>query len=92
MKQKIAFALLMGIVTTGIISFTLVSVNIGYTERFLAIWLRSWALAYLVVIPAILIIGPQVQKIVDRLFTEKPVEQETSQSEEAEVLTEMIEE
>jgi hypothetical protein len=71
MKQKIAFALLMGIVTTGIISFTLVAVNIGFGERFLQVWPRSWALAYAVVIPAILIIGPQVQRVVDRLFRAK---------------------
>jgi hypothetical protein len=68
MKNKIAFALLMGIVTTAIISFTLVSVNIGYGDTFLRIWLRSWGIAYLVVIPAILIIGPLVQKVVDRWF------------------------
>jgi hypothetical protein len=68
MKNKIIFALLMGIVTTGIISFTLISVNIGYTERFLKIWLRSWGIAYLVVIPAILIIGPRIQKLVDKLL------------------------
>ena len=71
MKQKIAFALLMGIVTTGIISFTLISINIGFGERFLKIWLRSWGMAYLVVIPAILIIGPIIQKVVDKLFLEK---------------------
>jgi len=71
MKNKIAFALIMGIVTTGIISFTLISVNIGYSERFLKIWLRSWGMAYLVVIPAILIIGPQIQKLVDKLLKEK---------------------
>lgn len=68
MKQKIAFAMIMGIVTTGIISFTLISINIGYTERFLGIWLRSWGMAYLVVIPAILIIGPKVQGFVDKRF------------------------
>ena len=68
MKQKIAFAMIMGIITTGVISFTLVSVNIGYTARFPVIWLRSWLLAYLVVIPAILIIGPFVQRIVERYF------------------------
>jgi len=68
MKQKIAFAMIMGVITTCIISFTLVSVNAGYTERFPAIWLRSWGIAYLVVIPAILLMGPQVQKLVDRLF------------------------
>ncbi|HWY11747.1 MAG TPA: DUF2798 domain-containing protein [Bacteroidia bacterium] len=72
MKNKIVFALIMGIVTTGIISFTLISVNIGFNEKFLQIWLRSWGMAYLVVIPAILIIGPQIQKLVDYLLKEKP--------------------
>jgi len=71
MKQKLAFALIMGIITTCIISFTLVSVNIGYTAVFLKIWLRSWLIAYLVVIPAILVIGPFVQSIVDKLFKEE---------------------
>jgi hypothetical protein len=71
MKNKITFALIMGIITTGVISFTLISVNIGFNEKFLRIWLRSWALAYLVVIPAILILGPQVQKLVDYLLKQK---------------------
>ena len=71
MKNKILFALIMGVVTTGIISFTLISVNIGFGERFFRIWLRSWGMAYLVVIPAILIIGPQIQKFVDYLLREK---------------------
>lgn len=73
MKKRIAFALIMGIVTTGIISFTLVSINIGYVEKFLNIWLRSWLLAYVVVIPAILLIAPRIQQLVDRLFKEKEV-------------------
>jgi hypothetical protein len=68
MKHKIAFALIMGIVTTCIISFTLISINVGFVPGFFRIWLRSWGIAYLVVIPAILIIGPQVQKLVDRLL------------------------
>lgn len=71
MKNKIAFALIMGIITTGIISFTLISVNIGYTEKFFRIWLKSWGIAYLVVIPAILIIGPRVQNLVSKLLKEK---------------------
>ncbi len=71
MKNKIAFALIMGIVTTGIISFTLISINIGFGEKFLTIWLKSWGMAYLVVIPAILIIGPRVQIFVDKMLSEK---------------------
>lgn len=63
--------MIMGVITTGIISFTLITINVGLGERFLAIWLRAWATAYLVAIPAILIIAPQVQKLVDRLFAPK---------------------
>jgi hypothetical protein len=68
MKNKIAFAMIMGIVTTGIISFTLISMNIGYAPGFLRIWLRSWIMAYAVVIPAILIIAPVIQRMVNRMF------------------------
>jgi hypothetical protein len=71
MKHRIAFAMIMGIITTGIISFTLISINVGFTDKFFRIWFRSWGTAYIVVIPAILIIGPRVQKLVDNLFREK---------------------
>ena len=75
MKQKIAFAFIMGIVTTGIISFTLISVNIGFHEKFMVTWLRSWFMGYAVVIPAILFIGPKVQLFVNYLFKESSLEQ-----------------
>lgn len=68
MKQKIVFALLMGIFTTGTISFALIALNIGFSDIFLKVWLRSWFVGYLIVIPVILIIGPRIQKLVDRMF------------------------
>ena len=76
MKQKIAFALIMGIVTTGIISFTLISINIGFIEKFLSIWLRSWATAYVVVIPCILLIGPKIQAFVNTILPERELIEE----------------
>lgn len=63
--------MIMGVITTCIISFTLVAVNVGFNERFLAVWLRSWAIAYTAVIPAILLIAPQVQKFVNHLFSQQ---------------------
>jgi len=68
MKQKVAFALIMGSLTTAIISFTLICLNIGFTEKFFMIWLKSWGISYLIVIPVILIISPMIQKLVDKLF------------------------
>jgi hypothetical protein len=71
MKQKIAFALLMGIVTTGIISFVLVSLNLGWPPSYIDTWLQSWAVAYIIVIPAILLISPIVEKLVHLLIPKK---------------------
>jgi low affinity Fe/Cu permease len=71
MKSKVAFAALMGIITTGIISFTLISVNVGFKPGFGFIWLKSWAMAYILVIPVILLVGPFVQNIVNDIFAEK---------------------
>jgi hypothetical protein len=69
MKRKIAFALSMGVVTTGIISLVLIVLNRGMAEGFVLTWLRSWGIGYLIVIPAILLIGPRLQARIDRLIT-----------------------
>ncbi|SOZ16141.1 conserved exported hypothetical protein [Cupriavidus taiwanensis] len=66
LKRKIAFALSMGVVTTGIISFALLALNIGFTEVFVLTWLRSWGVGYVIVIPAILLVGPRLQAQVER--------------------------
>lgn len=71
MKQKIVFALMMGIVTTGIVSFTLLGVNRGFAPGFASIWMKSWAIAYVVVIPIILIVSPHVQRIASYLCKEE---------------------
>lgn len=67
-KKKVVFAGVMGVVTTGIISFALISINVGFTDQFLQIWFKSWLLAYVLVIPAILFIAPKIEKFVETLF------------------------
>ncbi|WP_293970171.1 DUF2798 domain-containing protein [Sphingopyxis sp.] len=59
----------MGIVTTGIISFTLIAINLGFSGSFVATWLRSWATAYVIVIPIILLVSPRLQAQVDRVLS-----------------------
>jgi hypothetical protein len=67
-KRRIAFALSMGVVTTGIISFVLLALNVGFSDMFALAWLRSWGIAYVIVVPAILLIGPALQAQIDRLI------------------------
>jgi hypothetical protein len=70
MKQRIITAMLMGIITTGTVSLTLVGVNRGYAPGFVGTWLKSWAISYVVVIPIILILSPVVQRFVRKLCKE----------------------
>lgn len=68
MKHRIAFALLMGSVTTGLITFALIYLNLGFGSLFLKVWMRSWGLAYLIVVPIILAVAPRLQGLIARLF------------------------
>lgn len=68
LKRRIAFALAMGLITTGIVSFALIALNLGFSTEFALIWLRSWAVGYAVAVPAILAIGPRLQAQVDHFI------------------------
>ena len=74
LRRRIAFAMLMGVATTGIISFVLVAVTLGMDSAFVRTWLRCWLISYLIVIPAILLVGPRLLAWVDRMFDDRPVE------------------
>lgn len=64
MKHKILFAVIMGLVTTSVVSFTLVSFNRGFAPGFLLLWIKSWALAYVTAIPVIILLSPKVTLLV----------------------------
>lgn len=68
MKHRIAFALIMGLITTAIISFVLIAINIGFTERFLIIWFRSWSVSYVLAVSLMLLIAPRIQLLVNYLL------------------------
>lgn len=70
MKSKILFAAIMGIITTGIISFSLLAFNLGFSDSFVNIWLKSWLRSYVIVIPIILIAAPKVQRAVNWILSE----------------------
>ena len=74
-KQKIVFAFLTGIATTGTVSFTVVLINMGLTETFWKIWVKSWVLAQLVAFPVILIVSPLIRRFVDFLFSRSAARQ-----------------
>ena len=61
------FAALTSVVMSLIITFILVLVNNGWTERFWEMWLRGFIVGSLVSIPISLVVIPAVKKMVDKL-------------------------
>ena len=69
----------MGMITTAIISFVVIAINLGFNERFLLAWLRSWSGAYVLAVSAMLLIAPRVQLLVNYLLKKEPVTEQDKQ-------------
>jgi len=72
LPPKIVFALTMGLITTGVISFAVILMNLGFRDDFTHLWIRSWGLGYVVVIPVLLIVAPRVERLVNKVFAQSP--------------------
>ncbi|MBP0619322.1 DUF2798 domain-containing protein [Cupriavidus consociatus] len=68
LKRKVAFALLMTMVTTGTSSFFFLALNLGFNEEFIVLWLRSGCVGLVVISPVMLLVGPPLQERIDRLI------------------------
>ncbi len=67
MKQKLLFAIIMGSITTGLVSFMALIINIGMPERIVYIWMKTWLIGCLFSIPTIIILAPRIQNLVNHL-------------------------
>jgi Protein of unknown function (DUF2798) len=59
------FALIMSFFTSMIVSATVIGLRFGFTAKFMQIWSSSFAIAWPIVFVAILIIAPQVNKLLN---------------------------
>lgn len=68
-KKLAAFGLIIGVFTSTYVTFLGTGVKqVFFTENFYINWFSLIPKAYIVVTPFILITGPIVKKLVDRLF------------------------
>jgi hypothetical protein len=61
-KAQVKYALVTGLTVTSYITFTLIAINSGFKNHFLLTWLRSWFIAYLLVVPSLLFVAPFIRK------------------------------
>lgn len=66
-KSKILFGVLMAGMMALAMSFVMVWINVGMTNLFFVIWMKSFALGFLVAVPTSIIAAPIAQKLVNKL-------------------------
>ena len=67
-KKKIASTLIIGMITTMLISFTLIAVNVGFIMNFLTIWFRSWCISFSMAVFIMLVIAPRVESALNSII------------------------
>jgi hypothetical protein len=65
-RNELKFASLMSLVTTFFVTFVIVMVNVGFTEKFFLVWMRSWLIAFVLVGLSILYIAPVIRNYLIR--------------------------
>jgi hypothetical protein len=69
LKKLATFGALIAIFTSAYVTFLSTGLQQGFfTDGFLVNWLKLLPKAYIIVLPFILITGPLVRKLVDRIF------------------------
>ncbi|MBK8453602.1 MAG: DUF2798 domain-containing protein [Thiofilum sp.] len=67
LKVRLLFALFMSFSMALIMTFIIVALNTGFDNGFLIRWGKSFLMAFPIAFGAVLVLAPQVQKLVARL-------------------------
>jgi hypothetical protein len=65
-KEEIKFATLMSLITTFFVTYVIVSINLGFKPNFLFIWMRTWAIAFVLVGISILYFAPILRRMIGK--------------------------
>lgn len=67
-KFHLFFSLIMGAMMVFLMTFVITLINLGWVDHFLAAWLKSFLIAYVVAVPVIFFLAPIARKLTDRLL------------------------
>lgn len=66
-QTKIIFGILMAFFMALAMSFIMVLINVGMVKAFFSIWMRSFAIGFLVAVPTSMIAAPISQKFISKI-------------------------
>ncbi len=62
-KFHLVFSLLMGAMMIFVMTLVITLVNVGYSDVFLATWMKAFVIAYVVGVPVIFFLAPVARKL-----------------------------
>ena len=65
---QLVFALIMGFLMVGIVTFVTTASNFGFSTNFLATWGKTYLIGYLAAVPAIYLLAPVARRITARVL------------------------
>ena len=65
-KFHLVFSLLMGAMMIFVMTFVITAVNVGFSSQFPFIWMKAFAVAYMVGVPVIFFLAPVARRLTAR--------------------------
>ena len=66
-KLHLVFSMVMAAMMFFVMTFLITAVNIGFSDHFLASWMKAYAVAYVLGVPVIFVFAPVARRIAARL-------------------------
>ena len=67
-KFHMVFSLVMGAMMFFLMTLVITFVNVGLTEHFFPLWIKAFAIAYMVGVPVIFFLAPVARKLTGRVL------------------------
>lgn len=67
-KFHLVFSIVMAAIMVFIMTFIITLANVGWVEGFVLLWLKAFAIAYVVAVPIIFFLAPVARKLTGKIL------------------------
>ena len=71
-KFHLVFSLIMGAMMIFLMTLVITFINVGLTDNFFQLWMKAFAIAYVVGVPVIFFLAPVARKLTGRVLGVTP--------------------
>lgn len=65
---NVLFSFIMAVIMTSVMSLIITIASLGFVENLHIIWMNNWLTAFFIAYPLLLVIVPNVKRLMEKLF------------------------